>query len=362
MDKVKFITVILATGVTFLTSCAATGEPMTSQVNLEEETFGQTTDGQDVTIYTLTNKNGIRARVMELGAMLISLEVPDRNGQPAKIVSGSDTLEPYITKGSVSGATIGRFANRIANARFTLDGVEYKLTANSGENHIHGGREKCFHRVIWKGQGFKNNEDVSVKFSYLSKDGDEGYPGNLNCTVTYTLTNNNELKLSYEATTDKPTIVNLTNHSAFNLAGSGSIMDHEIMINAQRYTPTGSGGIPTGEISLVKGTPLDFTQPRTIGSKIADLTPRQVYDHTYVFDKWDGSLILAARVYEPSSGRVMEVYTTEPGVQFFTGGGNSLCLETQHFPDSPNKPNFPSVVLRPGQTFRSVTIHKFSTK
>lgn len=347
-------------------------------MTLEKGKFGRTPDGNDVTIYTLTNKNGLRANVIDYGAILVSLEVPDRKGKLADVTLGFDELDSYIERNPMFGSTVGRYANRIANAKFTLDGVEYKLTANSGKNHIHGGGKKRFDKVIWKGKEFQNDEGAGVKFSYLSKDGDEGFPGNLNCTVIYTLTDNDELKISYEATTDKPTIVNMTNHSYFNLAGAGNgdVLGHEVMINADNYTPAGEGLIPTGEIHSVKGTPLDFTQPKTIGARIDQLTQTRGYDHNYVINNWDGSLRLAARVYEPTTGRVMEVYTTEPGVQFYTANGlkdvkgragkvynkhHGFCLETEHYPDSPNKPNFPSVVLRPGQTYRSETIYKFST-
>ncbi|MFQ6036612.1 MAG: aldose epimerase family protein [Sedimentisphaerales bacterium] len=377
MDRVKYVTVI-STVVMILSGCVIMENV---SMSLEKKTFGQTPEGKDVTLYTLTNKNGLRARVMDYGAILVSLEVPDRDGKLADITLGFDELAPYIERNPMFGSTVGRYANRIANAKFTLDGVQYKLTANAGKNHIHGGREKRFDKVMWKGQEFQNDEGVGVRFTYLSRDGDEGFPGNLNCTVTYTLTNNDELKLSYEATTDKPTIVNLTNHSYFNLAAAGSddILGHEIFINADRYTPAGEGLIPTGEIRSVKGTPLDFTQPKTIGARINQLTQTHGYDHNYVLNPppADGSLKLAARVYEPTTGRVMEVYTTEPGMQFYTANGlravkgkdgklyhkhYGFCLETQHFPDSPNKPNFPSVVLRPGQTYHSQTIFKFSTR
>ncbi|MHC4629287.1 MAG: aldose epimerase family protein, partial [Planctomycetota bacterium] len=260
--------------------------------------------------------------------------------------------------------------------------------ANSGENHIHGGRAKRFDKVVWKSRSFdvvwdsrlsKNVEETGAQFTYLSADGEEGFPGNLNCTVTYTLTNRNELKISYEATTDKPTIVNLTNHSYFNLAGAGSrdVLDHEMAINADFYTPGDKALIPTGEIHSVKGTPLDFTEPKTIGARIEQLTQTRGYDHNYVLKNADGSLVLAARVYEPKSGRVMTVHTAEPGMQFYTANGMrgikgkdgkvynrhyGFCLETEHFPDSPNKPHFPSTVLRPGEKYSTMTVFTFSTR
>jgi len=349
------------------------------KMKVQQESFGRTPDGREVTLYTLTNANKLRARIIDYGAILVSLEVPDRDGKLIDITLGFDDLDSYIKRNPLFGAIVGRYANRIGNAKFTLDGTEYKLTANAGKNHIHGGRKKRFDKVMWKGRQFQNNKGVGVRFTYLSKDGDEGFPGNLNCTVTYTLTNDSELKIRYEATTDKPTIANLTNHSYFNLAGAGNgdVLGHKIMVNADYFTPADKALIPTGEIHTVKGTPLDFTQPKTIGSRIDKLTQTRGYDHNYVLNSSIGSLALAARVYEPTSGRVMEVYTTEPGMQFYTANGMrgvkgksgklyhrhyGFCLETQHFPDSPNKPHFPSVVLRPGETYNTVTVFKFSTQ
>jgi aldose 1-epimerase len=343
------------------------------------ESFGKTVDGQEVFLYEMVNINGIKARLIDYGAILVSLEVPDRKGKLADIALGFDDLESYVKRNPLFGAVVGRYANRIANARFTLDGIEYKLTANAGKNHIHGGGKKRFDKVVWKGLPVHGKEGVCVQFAHRSKDGEEGFPGNLDCTVTYVLTDKNELKISYKATTDKPTIINLTNHSYFNLAGAGSgdVLGHEVMINADKYTPAGEGLIPTGEIRSVKNTPLDFTEPRTIGARIEKLVETRGYDHNYVLNKSSSLLDLASRVYESESGRLMEVYTTEPGMQFYTANGMrsvkgksgkvyqryyGFCLETQHYPDSPNKPNFPSVVLRPGKEFRSETIFKFSTK
>ncbi len=378
------------------------------KLSVQSKPFGQTSDGQPVTIFELTNVNGVRARAMEYGAILVSLEVPNREGKLVDIALGFDDLAPYVRGSPMFGASVGRYANRIANARFTLDGVEYKLTANSGKNHIHGGGNKRFDRVVWQGQPVQGDGWAGVRFSHLSKDGEEGFPGNLDCTITYVLNNDNELQIRYEATTDKPTIVNLTNHSYFNLAGAGNgdVLAHEMMINATLYTPAGEGLIPTGEIHTVKGTPLDFTEPRTIGLRIEKLTETKGYDHCYVLtgrgegvpplraegvspsnrgleargtkeQGQDALATLAARVYEPTGGIVMEVRTTEPGVQLYTANGMrgiqgkggkvygnhyGFCLETQHFPDSPNKLHFPSTVLRPGQKFQSATIFKFSTR
>jgi len=274
---------------------------------------------------------------------------------------------------------VGRYANRIEGASFTLDGRTYLITANAGNNHIHGGGNKRFDKVLWKGSAYQGDAEVGARLTHFSPDGEEGFPGNLNCTVTYALSNDNELKITYEATTDKPTILNLTNHSYFNLAGAGNgdVRDHELMIDAPWYTPAGAGLIPTGEIHSVKGTPLDFTEPRTIGERIALLTETRGYDHNYVLNSTYGSASLAARVYEPTTGRIMEVYTTEPGVQLYTANGMrnlkgkkgqvynnhyGFCLETQHFPDSPNKPHFPSTILRPDRKFESATTFKFSAR
>jgi len=352
---------------------AGAGRPEVTQ-----EPFGTMPDAGRVNAYTLTNSNGLRAKVINYGAILVSLEVRDRQGKLGDIVLGFDDLDSYLKRSPLFGATVGRYANRIEGAKFTLDGVEHKLTANSGKNHIHGGRDKRFDKVMWNAHPFTRDEHAGVQFTYTSADGDEGFPGNLKCSVTYTLTNRNELKINYEATTDKPTIVNLTNHSYFNLAGAGSrdVLDHEMWINADYYTPADKALIPTGQILSVRGTPLDFTEPQTIGAKIEQLTETGGYDHNYVLKNSDGSLVLAARVYEPTSGRVMTVHTTEPGMQFYTANGmrgikgkggkvydrhHGFCLETQHFPDSPNKPHFPSTVLRPGEKYSTMTVFSFST-
>jgi len=379
----KFFICVLMAGqiasLSFTKAHAQLSQKSYDKMKVQQKPFGRTPDGQKVNLYTLTNANGLRARIIDYGIILVSLEVPDRDGKLADVTLGFDDLDSYIKRNPLFGAIVGRYANRIANAEITIDGVEYQLTANSGKNHIHGGREKRFDKVVWKGSQFQSDKEVGVRFNYLSKDGDEGFPGNLDCTVTYMLTNNNELIISYKATTDKPTIVNLTNHSYFNLAGAGNgdILGHKIMINADYFTPSDKALIPTGEIQNVKDTPLDFTEQKTIGSRIEQLTQTRGYDHNYVLKNSDGSLVLAALVYEPTSGRVMEVRTTEPGMQFYTANGMKeikgkdgkvyqrhygLCLETQHFPDSPNKPHFPSVILRPGETYSTQTVFKFSTQ
>jgi len=340
-----------------------------------------TASQEAVELYTLTNANGMEARIMTYGGTVVSLKVPDRHGKFGDVVLGYETLDGYLKNSPYFGAIIGRYGNRIGKARFSLNGKEYTLPKNNGENTLHGGL-KGFGTVVWKGKEVKSKDGIGLSLSYLSKDGEEGFPGNLTVTVVYTLTNNNELKIDYTATTDKATVVNLTNHSYFNLAGEGGILNHELIIDASRFTPVDSGLIPTGELRSVKGTPMDFTQATVIGARIdqkdEQLTAGRGYDHNWVLNNGTGRLALAARVYEPGSGRVMEVHTTEPGLQFYSGnfldgsitgkGGQvykqryGLCLETQHFPDSPNKPAFPSTILKPGQRYKTTTIYKFSAK
>lgn len=348
------------------------GKTMT---RVTEQEFGKMPDGTPVQLFTLRNSKGMVAKIMSYGAIITELQVPDRSGATTNVVLGADSLEAYLKGFPGSAAVIGRVANRIAKARFTLDGVEYKLAANNGPNHIHGG-PKGFAQKVWRGEILPSNE-AAVKLTYVSADGEEGYPGTLTASVTYTLTENNELRLEYEARTDKATLVNLTNHAYFNLAGSGDILDHELWLGTNRYTPADEQLIPTGEIASVKGTPLDFTTPTAIGARIEQLKPRvNGYDHNYVLTGDGNTPNLCARVRDPQSGRTMEVLTTEPGVQLYTGnhlhntistggvrfGANhpAFCLETQHFPDSIHHPNFPSTVLRPGQTFKSTTVFRFT--
>jgi len=348
---------------------------------VEEQPFGTTKEGKKITLYTLTNSHHVEVRAMNYGAIIVSLRVPDRKQQVADIVLGHDTLEGYFDNSPHLGGLVGRYANRIANGSFTLDGVKYSLPKNNGPNTLHGGI-KGFDQAVWQGTALKGN--AGVAFSYLSKDGEEGFPGNLKVKVTYSLTEANELVINYEATTDKPTVLNLSQHSYFNLAGEGTgdILNHEVMINADRFTPVDSTMIPTGELRPVKGTPLDFTTETKVGTRIDDNYEQLVlgkgYDHNFVLNRKAEGLALAARAYESRSGRVMEISTDQPGVQFYTGNfldgtvtgkqGHvykqryGLCFETQHFPDSPNHPEFPSTVLRPGQTFHSHTIWKFSAK
>jgi aldose 1-epimerase len=345
-------------------------------MSIEKKTFGKTEDGKEVDLYTLTNDNGLIAQITNYGGIVTSLQVPDRDGNLGDIVSGYDSLEEYIKNNPYFGALIGRCGNRISKGKFTLNGVEYTLATNQDTNHLHGGI-KGFDKVIWDAEEMQTDEGPALKLTYLSKDGEEGYPGNLSCTVIYTLTNNDELKVSYEAETDKDTIVNLTHHSYFNLGGhdSGDTLGHELMINADNYTAVDEELITTGQIKPVKDTPMDFTSPVAIGARIDQVEGG--YDHNYVLNSSDGSLALAASVYEPKTGRVMEISTTEPGIQFYSGNfldgsikgkgavynkHSAFCLEAQHFPDAPNKPNFPSIVLRPGEKYTHLTVHKFSAR
>lgn len=328
---------------------------------VEETIFGKANDGTPVRLFTLHNAKGMIAKVMELGATITEVQAPDRAGKRANVVLGAESFEGYQRGFPTSASVMGRVTNRIAGAAFTLDGVPYTLTANAGPNSIHGGR-KGFNQVVWQG---REAGTAAVRFTYVSKDGEEGYPGTLTAHITYTLTDNNELRLDYEAMTDKATPVNLTNHAYFNLAGTGNCLDHELWIDADRYTVANERLIPTGELAPVKGTPLDFTKAMRIGARIEALKPAMTtYDHNFVLNRGGKHLALAARVREPGSGRIMEVETTEPGLQLYTGNGQhpALCLETQHFPDAVHHPNFPSTILRPGETFRSTTVFRFSAQ
>ena len=354
----------------------AAGAKGTVSMNVTREPFGDLPDGTAVELFTLTNTKGVKARLMTYGAILVSLEVPDRDGRPADIVLGYDTLDGYVKKTPYFGALVGRYGNRIARGRFTLDGASYTLAVNDGENHLHGGL-KGFNKVVWSAAPIRTADAVGVRFSYHSKDGEEGYPGNLAVTVDYMLDDVNELAISYGATTDKATPVNLTHHSYWNLNGAkADVLGHKLEIAADRFTPVDKGLIPTGVLAPVKGTPMDFTAPMQIGARIAKVEGG--YDHNYVLNRAAAGLVFAARLSDPASGRVMEIRTTEPGIQFYSGnfldgtitgkGGIvykkhfGLCLETQHFPDSPNHPDFPSTILRPGQILRSLTVHRFSAK
>jgi len=342
--------------------------------------FGRTKEGTPVQIYTLANSKGMEARITTYGGIVVSLKAPDRNGAMADVVLGFDSVKAYEENNSpYFGALIGRYGNRIGNARFKLDGKEYTLEKNNGENTLHGGSHG-FNTKVWTA---KQLPEGGLELTYVSPDGEEGFPGKLTLVVVYRLTEAGELQIDYAATADNPTVVNPTNHSYFNLkgAGNGDILGHVVTIHASRFTPVDAGLIPTGELRAVKGTPFDFTAPHAVGARIGQKDEQMQfgtgYDHNWVLDAGGGKLALAARVEEPTTGRVLEVLTTEPGVQFYTGnfldgtltgkGGkvyaqrNGLCLETQHFPDSPNKPAFPTTTLRPGQKFQSQTVYRFST-
>jgi aldose 1-epimerase len=350
---------------------------------LTMEPFGKTPDGREVDLYTLSNKNGLEVGIMNYGGVIRTLKAPDRNGKFKDIVLGFDNLGSYVAKNPYFGALVGRYANRIGNAKFTLDGKEYHVPKNDGPNCLHGGIIN-FSKQLWIANGGGTPQDAKLVLEYESADGEEGFPGKLAATVTYTLNDKNELRIDYAAVSDKPTVVNLTNHSYFNLAGQGSgdILNHVVTIYASKFTPVNATLIPTGELKAVAGTAFDFTKPTRIGERIGaddqQLKYGMGYDHNWVLDHPAGALSLAARAEDPGSGRVLEVLTDQPGVQFYTGnhldgtdhgkGGSAyqqrygFCLETQHFPDSPNKPSFPSTVLRPGGQYHSTTVLRFSAK
>lgn len=347
-------------------------------MSLHHTQFGRLPDGRPVDLYTLANTNGMEARVMSYGGTLVSLHVPGRDGRPADVVLGFDRLEPYLGGHPYFGALIGRYANRIAGGRFELDGQAYQLSRNEGPNHLHGG-DIGFDRVLWDAAPAESGDSPQLVLSYRSLDGEEGYPGNLDVTVTYTLSPRNELRLDYLATTDRATVLNLTHHAYFDLGATGDVRNHVVRINAERFLPVDRALIPTGELAAVAGTPMDFTRPKPIGSGLGEsheqLRIAGGYDHTWVLNGFPSLSGLAADVHDPASGRGLSLYTTQPGLQFYTG--NSLdgrlpgkqgraygrhaafCLETQHFPDSPNRPGFPSVVLRPDEVFSSTTVFGF---
>jgi len=354
---------------------------LASAQSITKTPFGKTSAGENVDLYTLRNADGIEAKITNYGGIVTSLKVPDRKGKFDDVVLGFNDLDSYLKGHPYFGALIGRYGNRIAKGRFTLNGVEYKLAVNNGENHLHGGI-KGFDKVVWTGREMKTKAGPAVVLTYLSKDGEESYPGNLRVRVVYTLTNNDELKIDYSATTDKDTVINLTHHSYFHLAGEGNgdILNHVVTINGNRFLPTDAGSIPTGELRPVAGTPFDFFKATAIGARInqddEQLKLGNGYDHTWVINGRAGTMRLAATAYEPTSGREMQVWTTEPGMQFYTGNfldgtltGKSgkiyqrrfgFCFETQHFPDSPNHPLFPTTTLKKGATYKSTTIYRFS--
>ncbi len=366
-----------------MTTLAQTGA--TPQLgSTTKKSFGKTPGGQPVDLYVLTNKSGAQASITNYGGTVVSLKMPDRNGKLADVVLGYDTVEGYVSDKAYFGALVGRYGNRIAHAQFVLDGKTYTLAKNNGENSLHGG-VKGFNKALWTAKILPAKDGQSLELSYLSRDGEEGFPGNLKVNVIYTLTDTNALRIEYSATTGKKTVVNLTSHGYFNLAGQGNgdILGHLLTIQADQFTPVDTGLIPTGELRDVMDTPFDFRKPTAIGARI-DQPDEQLklgggYDHNFVLRMpMDKGEALAARVLEPASGRVMEVWTTEPGIQFYTGnfldgttigkGGltypkrSAFCLETQHFPDSPNQPKFPSTVLNPGARYHTITTYKFSTE
>ena len=360
-------------------SCTTNGKDQM----IEKKLFGKLDDGREVYLYTLKNSSGAQVQIINYGARVVSLTMPDRNGNFADIVTGYDSLKSYVHDNSYFGAIVGRYGNRIDKGKFTLDGKEYQLTINDGRNSLHGGKIGFF-KAFWNAEPVESKEGPSLKLSLVSPDGDEGYPGTVTATVTYTLTNNDELKIDYTGTTDKPTIFNPTHHSYFNLSGNfdNTILDEKLFIDADSTTPVNNELIPTGEIAPVENTPMDFRKPTAIGSRINDDNEQikfgRGYDHNWVLNNYKKGIVReVASLYDSTSGRFMEVYTDQPGLQFYSGnflngvaGKNgavykyrtALCLETQHYPDSPNKPNFPSVVLRPGEVYKQTTIYKFSTK
>ncbi|WP_426055098.1 aldose epimerase family protein [Janthinobacterium sp. PSPC2-1] len=350
-------------------------------VSVTPAPFGILPDGRQVTVFTLTNRQGMQVKVLDFGAIISAIQVPDRDGTVADVVLGFERLEPYLANSAFLGAVIGRYGNRIAEGRFSLDGKDYQLAVNNAPNHLHGGNQG-FHQVMWQAAPFTKDGAVGITFTRSSPDGEDGYPGKLDVTLTYELDDDNALSLRYHAVTDQATPINLTNHSYFNLAGQGTILGHEVAIDADRYLPVDAGSIPTGELADVSGTPFDLRQSTVIGDSIAlpheQLRIGRGYDHNFVLNqKADHRLNLAATVREPQSGRVMQVYTQEPGVQFYSGNfldgsqhgkqgpipyRGALCLETQHFPDSPNQPHFPNTILRPGKEYRTHTVYRFSAE
>lgn len=350
-------------------------------MSIQKSSFGVLPSGQETSLYILKNAAGMEAKISDYGGIVVALTAPDRNGNFNDVVLGCETLEGYLQGVPYFGAIIGRYGNRIAKGTFQLDGETYSLAINNGVNGLHGGL-KGFDKNVWKAETIDSEEPV-LKLSYLSVDGEEGYPGNLSVEVTYTLTNENALRIDYQATTDKATVLNLTNHSYFNLSGAEDVLSHEVILHADKFLPVDETVIPTGELRPVVGTPFDFTTSHQIGERINDTSYEQIvlgsgYDHCYVLTDNSSELRLAAEVYEASTGRIMKVLTTEPGMQFYTanhlkgnivgkggvtyGRRSAFCIETQHFPDSPNKPEFPSTVLRPGEVYTSTTVYQFETK
>jgi aldose 1-epimerase len=369
----------LAAGCSRDSSSTSVTTPQSSPITMSAG-FGRTPDGQAVDLITFHNSHGIEVRAMTFGGTILSIKTPDKTGQLDDITLGFDTFAPYVDKSPYMGAIIGRYGNRIGKGQFTLDGQTYKLATNNGANHLHGGT-KGWDKRVWKAETFQNTGGVGVKFSYTSPDGEENYPGTVKAEVTYTLTDSDKLVIDYHATTDKPTVINLTNHTYWNLSAgkSAEILGHELQLNADRYTPVDDGLIPTGEIAPVANTPFDFQKATAIGARINDkneqLTRGKGYDHNFVLLRTGDGLSRAAHVLDPVSGRTLDVDTTEPGIQFYSGNfldgtltgkynrvypfRSGFCLETQHFPDSPNHANFPPTTLRPGQEYKSQTVYSF---
>jgi aldose 1-epimerase len=373
--KIRLIVTIAAVACLMISGCGQEMAKEGAKMNVTKAEFGKMPDGKVADLYTLTNGT-MTVKVTNYGGIITSIVTPDRTGKTADVALGFDEFSGYLGSHPFFGAIAGRYANRIAKGKFTLNGKEYTLAVNNGVNHLHGGKVG-FDKKLWKAESVKGKDSVGVKLTYVSPDMEEGYPGTLTSIVTYELTAKNELKMSYEATTDKDTVLNLTNHSYFNLAGvgSGDVLGHQMTFYADSFTPVDDGLIPTGEIKAVKGTPWDFLTAHTIGERIAQVPGG--YDHNHVLRNQSGNLALAVKVVEPKTGRVMEVYTTQPGVQFYTGNfldgtvkGKGVtyqkhagfCLETQHYPDSPNKPQFPTAVLKPGQVYKQTTVYAFSAQ
>jgi aldose 1-epimerase len=368
---------------TLLAIPAGGGEVLGGGLSIQKAPFGTTKGGQAVELYTLRNASGVTAKVMTYGAIILSLEVPDRDGRLVNVTANRETLEDYETRSACFGSLIGRYANRIARGQFTLDGHPIALARNGGPHHIHGGN-RGFDKRVWQAETTTESDAVALKLTYRSPDGEEGYPGTLDCVVRYELNNRNEWKMDYSARTDKPTVVNFSNHAYWNLAGaqSGTVLEQELTVNADKYLAVDDTLIPTGGTLPVAGTPVDFREPHRIGERIGQIRERQFlggYDHCLVVNHLRaGDLTFGAKLKDPKSGRVMEVWTTEPGIQLYSANFPSgsiqgphgypypehagLCLETQHYPDSPNHPEFPTTVLRPGETYHSTTVHKFSVE
>lgn len=379
----RIISLLFIIGLVAVSSVGCQRKPEAKKA-FQKQLFGNTSDGKQVDLFTLTNKNGVEVAITNYGGYIVSLKVPDRAGKLADVVLGYDNLDGYLNDKFFFGGTIGRYANRIARGKFKLNGATYTLALNNGENTLHGGAVRPFHKVIWDAKDISTANAPALQLNYTSKDGEEGYPGNLFAQVTFTLTDNNELRIDYAATTDKDTVVNLTNHSYFNLGGQGNgdILQHQLMLKADQFTPVDPTLIPTGELQKVNGTPFDFTAATAIGARInqdnPQLTLGKGYDHNWVLNPSGSSVALAAQLYDPASGRVLEISSTEPGIQFYSGNfldgsmrGKSgrayayrsgLCLEPQHFPDSPNRPAFPTTLLKPGEHYKSTSVYKFSVK